>query len=391
MVVIPGASGGKTAFPVSIGAAERPTAWGLAGDRSALGVPLVVLLGGALLDWAGATIPAAIPAWLPFDFSWFAWLGTWLPVWWYLRGVALLPAAERPPPWRRAAFLIGLGAIYAVLQTRYLYLAEHEFFLNRIQHVVMHHLGPFLVALGVAGMPLRRGMPAPLARLVGSRATRRLLAPVQQPLVASILFVGLVGFWLIPPIHFRAMIGDRLFFIMNWSMILDGLLFWCLVLDPRPCPPARARYGVRGAMAWLVVLPQIAIGAAIVFAGHDIYPYYSFCGRFLPSISPLSDQIAGGIVVWIPPAMMSAIALILVINHLRLYEAALPRPGDPRAAPWRGGDKAISARESIGARRSANRKMAIGLMCCSMAVLTITLTCVILSRYSADVAWLGRF
>jgi putative membrane protein len=284
-----------------------------------------------------------------------------------------------------------MGAIYAVLQTRYLYLAEHEFFLNRIQHVVMHHLGPFLVALGVAGMPLRRGMPAALGRLVGSPTVRRLLAPIQQPLVASALFVGLVGFWLIPAIHFRAMIGARLFFIMNWSMVLDGLLFWCLVLDPRPCPPARARYGVRAAMAWLTVLPQIAIGAAIVFAGHDIYPYYSFCGRFFPSISPLYDQIAGGMVIWIPPAMMGAIALILVINNLRLYEAALPRPREPRTARWRGEDKAIAAADFIGARRSANRKMAIGLICCFTAVLTITLACVIFSRYSADMPWLGRF
>jgi putative membrane protein len=295
-------------------------------------VPAGIVALGALLDWTCATYPAALPVWLPYDFSWFAWLGTWLPVWWYFRGAALLPVADRPPPWRRALFLLGMLVIYAVLQTRYLYLAEHEFFLNRIQHVAMHHLGPFLVALGLAGPPLRRGMPAPLARLVGSRPVRRLLAPIQQPFVASLLFVGLVAFWLIPSIHFRAMISDRLFWIMNWTMVLDGLLFWCLVLDPRPAPPARFGYGIRAAMAVAVFFPQVAIGAAIVFARHDIYPYYSVCGRFFASISPLYDQLVGGIVVWIPPAMMSAIALILVVNHLRLQEETSPPPLDPRAA-----------------------------------------------------------
>ncbi|MGH7044609.1 MAG: cytochrome c oxidase assembly protein [Acetobacteraceae bacterium] len=306
--------------------------WRLTGGRCAIAVPCGLVALGVLLDWTATTMPAAMPVWLPFDFSWFAWLGTVLPVWWYLRGLALLPVAERPGPWRRAAFLLGMAAIWAVLQTRYLYLAEHEFFLNRIQHMVMHHLGPFLVALGVAGGAIRRGMPAPLARGVDHRIVRWTLAPLQQPFVAAFLFVGLVAFWLIPAVHFPAMIDHRLFWIMNWTMVLDGLLFWCQVLDPRPKPPARTGYGARAAMAVGVIFPQILIGALIVFARHDIYPYYNYCGRFFPSISPLYDQLVGGMVVWIPPAMMSVIALLLVLIHLRRAEEAAPRSLDPRAA-----------------------------------------------------------
>lgn len=298
----------------------------IGGDAAALAVPAALILLGGMIDWASIAAPAAMPVWLPFDFSWFAWLGTWLPVWWYLRGLALLSKVERPAMARRVAFLLGMVVIYGVLQTRYLYLAEHEFFLNRIQHVAMHHLGPLLVALGVAGGPIRRGMPQRLRRLIESRPVRLMLAPIQQPFVASFLFVGLVGLWLIPAVHFRAMIDDRLFWIMNWSMVLDGLLFWCLVLDPRPAPPARTSFGVRIAMAWGVMFPQIAFGALIVFAAHDIYPYYAYCGRFFPSIGPLYDQLVGGMIVWIPPCMMSAIAGILVINHLRLHEQSQPVP-----------------------------------------------------------------
>lgn len=328
------------AISVPISAAQERRPWCLTGEACAVAVPAGLVAAGALLDWASATAPASMPVWLPFDFSWFAWLGTVLPVWWYVRGLALLPAAERPAPWRRAFFLLGMAAIWAVMQTRYLYLAEHEFFLNRIMHVVLHHLGPFLVALGLAGGPIRRGMPAPLARAVSHRAVRRAIAPLQQPFVASFLFVGLVAFWLIPSVHFVSMIGHRLFWIMNWSMVLDGLLFWCQVLDPRPAPPARAGYGARAAMAVGVIFPQILIGALIVFARDDIYPYYNYCGRFFPSISPLYDQLVGGMVIWIPPAMMSVIALLLVLTHLRQAEDAAPRPTDPRAARM----EALSAR-----------------------------------------------
>ena len=84
---------------------------------------------------------------------------------------------------------------------------------------------------------------------------------LQQPLLAAFLFVGLIYFWLIPPIHFRAMIDWRLYAVMNWSMVLDGLLFWCLVLDPRPKPPARISYGARAALVLGVMFPQIALGA----------------------------------------------------------------------------------------------------------------------------------
>jgi hypothetical protein len=46
---------------------------------------------------------------MPFDFSWLAWLGTALPLWWYWRGLALLPPAERPRRWRRFAFTLGMA------------------------------------------------------------------------------------------------------------------------------------------------------------------------------------------------------------------------------------------------------------------------------------------
>ncbi|MDR3734299.1 MAG: cytochrome c oxidase assembly protein [Acidobacteriaceae bacterium] len=120
-------------------------------------VSIAILALGGLVDWVTTVYPAELPVWLPYDFSWFAWLGTWLPIWWYWHGISILPAAERPKLWRRASFLLGMTVMYAVLQTHYLYLAEHQFFLNRIQHVVMHHLGPFLVALDRHGLTTAAG------------------------------------------------------------------------------------------------------------------------------------------------------------------------------------------------------------------------------------------
>jgi putative membrane protein len=279
-----------------------------------------ILAAGAALYWFSGLHPSSMPAWMPWDFSCLEYLATALTLLWLFRGLNRTPVPQRLPVWRRFSFCLGLGLIYAVLQTHFDYMAQHMFFVNRIQHVMMHHIGPFFIALGNAGGTIRRGLPRPVRRITDNRFVAALIRTLQNPVLAVILFVGLFYFWLIPPIHFRAMLDGRLYALMNWSMVLDGILFWTLVLDPRPKPPARVSYGVRVALSAIVMFPQILLGAAIVFSQHDIYPYYALCGRIFPSITPLDDQALGGIVSWIPPGMMSAIALILVVNALRLHE-----------------------------------------------------------------------
>ena len=158
-------------------------------------------------------------------------------------------------------------------------------------------------------------MPRPLRRLIEAPLLARILRAFKQPMLASFLFVGVVALWLVPTIHFRAMLDPKLYQVMNWSMVIDGVLFWILVLDPRPKPPAFLSFGARAAMAAAVMLPQTMIGALITFAPHDLYTFYDWCGRVY-SLSALKDQQLGGLIIWIPPTMMNAMALILVLYAL---------------------------------------------------------------------------
>jgi putative membrane protein len=279
-----------------------------------------IAVSAVLLWWLTRAHVAALPVFAPWEFSFVEFGSAWLFAWWYLRGLALTPVAEQPSLARRIAFFGGLALIYAVLETRFEYLAEHQFFFNRMQHVAMHHVGPFLLALSWPGATLARGMPRWSLRIARHRFVRSVLYVVQQPIVAGVLFAGLIFFWLIPPLHFRAMIDPRLFTTMNWSMVIDGILFWFLVLDPRPSPPARTSFGVRIALAGLVLFPQVLGGSIIALAQTDIYPYYDLCGRIYPGLGPLYDQALGGIIIWIPPAMMSILGVVLVLNMLRKAE-----------------------------------------------------------------------
>ena len=283
----------------------------------------IVAVGAGL--WAANTfIPAQMPVVAPYEFSWPIFLAVTLSGYWFARGLKRLPTGVRSGTWRQAAFWGGLLLIWVVTQTSFEYLAQRMFFTNRLQHVAMHHVGPLLLALNSGGSALLAGAPDWLRNLCRRRLVLALYNAVQQPVVAVILFVGLFWFWLIPPVHFVAMLDPVLYQVMNWSMVVDGILFWALVLDTRPSPPARVIFGFRAAMALGVMFPQIVLGALITFANIDLFPYYAYCGRFFQSISAITDQRIGGLVIWIPPAMMSVVALLFVLRNMRRADD----PGD---------------------------------------------------------------
>ena len=109
------------------------------------------------------------------------------------------------------------------------------------------------------------------------------------------------------------MLSADLYQAMNWSMVLDGLLFWYLILDPRPRGQgALLGYGTRIIVLWAIILPQIALGAYIGLS-RSVFDVYDVCGRAWP-LSPITDQQIGGLITWIPSSMMSAVAMLVVLR-----------------------------------------------------------------------------
>jgi putative membrane protein len=278
----------------------------------------LVLAGGAI-SFLCARYPAELPFWMPWEFSWPVFLTTSLMVLWFFRGLAVLPRAERPPVWRTASLLLGVLSFYVVLQTRFDYLAQHMFFVHRLAHFVLHHSGAFLIALGTSGPVLRVGMPAPLRAVIDSRTVRGTVDVIQHPIVAPLLFVGLLYFWLIPQIHTRVMLDRNLYDVMNWTMAIDGIFFWLLILDPRPKPPARLSFLVRFLLIIAIEIPQMFLGAILSLSSSDYYPVYRICGRII-NMTALNDQHYGGLIIWLPGTLMSFAAAIAVLMALRIHE-----------------------------------------------------------------------
>ena len=277
------------------------------------------LLLGAVLDFLCRFFPADLPVWLPWEFSWPEYLACVLSLAWFWRGLLILPRAQHPVWWRKLLFVAGIASFWIVLQTRMDYYAQHLFFVHRWAHFVLHHVGAFAIAMGMAGPVLFAGMPDFLKPLVKARPVRAALAFLQHPAVAPALFVGLLYFWLIPSIHTVVMLNRPLYEVMNWSMAINGVMFWSLILDARSKPPARLSHLMWALLIIVIELPQMVLGAILSLTSRDLYPVYDICGRVL-DMTALNDIHYGGLIIWLPGTLTSFAAMIVVLVTMRLNE-----------------------------------------------------------------------
>jgi len=238
---------------------------------------------------------------------------------------------------RIVLFWLGMILLYLSLHTRLDYYAERMFFIHRAQHLVLHHLGPLLLMAAYPGSVMRAGMPlswrSQLHRFRQSatgRLTERLLT---HPVLVPLAFVLLVLVWLVPAVQFYSMLDWKLYRVMNWSVVLSGILYWNLILDRRPSPPAVMSPGVRVLSPVLTMTPQIIAGAILTFSERDFYPVFDVCGRAL-NLSAQFDQNLGGLILWIPAGLVEVVGGIVALRtlmrlssrgRLKHQPAALPR------------------------------------------------------------------
>jgi putative membrane protein len=237
---------------------------------------------------------------------------------------------------RQASFWVGLTLFYISLHTRLDYYAEHQFFIHRLQHLVLHHLAPLIMMAGYPASVLRAGLPlrwrSALRRWQHRRPARIAAAVIFNPAFISLAFVASVVFWLIPSVQFVAMLDWRLYRFMNWSVAISGLLYWGMLLDHRPSPPSRTRPGLRVLSPVITMTPQILVGAIITFSSQDLYPVFTLCGRAFTSVPASLDQSLGGLIMWVPAGVLEALGALMALRQLmRLSEKPRRKAPKPKA------------------------------------------------------------
>ncbi|NEN76307.1 cytochrome c oxidase assembly protein [Pelistega sp. NLN82] len=223
---------------------------------------------------------------------------------------------------RQLLFWSGWVMLYLSLHTHVDYFAERVFFVHRTQHIFLHHLAPLLVMAAYPGQVMRAGMPrswrVALRRFLASRVGQIIERICTDKYFVPFLFVFLVLVWLIPTVQFYSMLDIYLYRLMNWSVVVSGFMYWNLVLDRRPSKPAAMSPRGRILSPIFTMIPQIIAGIYIALAPNDLYPLFDLCGRALP-ISASKDQTFGGIIMWVPAAIVESFGILVALsNWMRL-------------------------------------------------------------------------
>lgn len=232
---------------------------------------------------------------------------------------------------RQFLFWTGVVMLYLSLHTRIDYYSERLFFAHRLQHLVLHHLGPLLVMAAYPGQVMRAGLTLPgrrrLRQFQQSRAGRVTIALLTNRFLVPLLFVVLVLGFLIPVVQFYSMLNWRLYRLMNWSVVISGFMYWNLILDRRPSPPAAMSPGARVLSPIITTVPQMITGAVITFTERDIYPIFDLCGRAIPGLSAVTDQAIGGLTMWVVAGLVEVFGLLVALATLmRLSSRGRLRP-----------------------------------------------------------------
>lgn len=218
---------------------------------------------------------------------------------------------------RQWLFWLGVLALYLNLHTMVDYYSERMFFIHRIQHLFLHHLLPLLIMLSYPGQVMRAGLPLKWRRkwrdALKTHSGQRIERLFTHPIFVPFLFVFFVIIWLLPIPQFYSMIDWRLYRLMNWSVVISGFMYWNLILDRRPAPPAAMRPWSRVVSPLITMTPQIIAGAYITFASVDLYPIFDLCGRALPGFDALKDQAVGGLVMWVAAGLVETFGIVYAL------------------------------------------------------------------------------
>ena len=254
----------------------------------------------------------------------------------YLRGWLALHRrdARRWPSSQPVAFGAGLSALFLALASPIEPFTSLLLQVHMLQHVLLMMIAPPLLWLGAPLFPLLLGLPRPIrkywaAPLFRWHLLRRTLEKVTHPVPAWLLFTAATWFWHLPPIYELALASDGWHYLQHICFLGTALLFWYPVIRPYPSQPSWS--------PWLLIpyliladVQNTLLSALLTFSDQPLYSYYALRPR-LGNLSPLEDQAAAGVLMWVPGSVVYLVPLFVIGVRL-LFGAAetSKRRLDPR-------------------------------------------------------------
>lgn len=196
-----------------------------------------------------------------------------------------------PTPTQRATFALGLLTMFFTLNGPLHDLSDQYLFsAHMVQHLVLTFIVPLLLLMGTPGWMLRPALRVPAV----DRAARWLT----RPATCFVLFNVTIAAWHLPPLYNLAMADHPIHIAEHLMFMATAVLMWWPLLSPLPELP-RLAYPGQMLYCFLMSIPMSVVAIYVAMADHVLYPAYAAAPRVW-GLSPLDDQMIGGLIMWIP-------------------------------------------------------------------------------------------
>ena len=234
------------------------------------------------------------------------------------------------PWWRLWAFLLGLAVIWVAIASPLDGFADALLSAHMVEHLLLMSFAPPLLVLGCPVVPLLRGLPrgvtiyllGPLMRMKALRSLGHfMIVPLVAWLAMNLVFLG----WHVPAAYDFALEHEHWHDFEHICFLGTSILFWWPLIRPWPM---REDYHFGWLMLPYLVMADIvntALSAFLVFCDRPVYGYYLKETNVF-NVSPLSDQRAGAVVMWVIGSLVFLVpAIVLTVRLLQPEERSRVR------------------------------------------------------------------
>jgi cytochrome c oxidase assembly factor CtaG len=223
------------------------------------------------------------------------------------------------PWWRLGSFLLGLAVIWVAIASPLDGFADALLSAHMVEHLLLMSFAPPLLLLGYPVVPLLRGLPrwgriyffGPLLRMRMLRNLSHILvAPLIAWLAMNLAFLG----WHVPAAYDFALEHERWHEFEHLCFLGTSILFWWPVIHPWP---ARRSFAGWYLLLYLMMadIVNTVLSAFLAFCDRPVYSYYLREPNAF-HISPLSDQRAGAVVMWVIGSVIFLVPAIVLTFRL---------------------------------------------------------------------------
>ncbi len=247
--------------------------------------------------------PVADVGWTGWSIHWSTVIGIFALAALYLWRASRAPVTGTPTGLQKLSFFAGLFVMFISLNGPLHDLSDYFLFsAHMVQHLLLTLLLPPLLIGGTPGWMLRP--------LIKHTAVRRVAEFVTKPAMCFVIFNLVIIAWHLPPLYNAAMANHNIHIAEHLMFMASAVLLWWPFMSQMPELP-RLAYPGQLLYCFLSTIPMSVVAVYITMADHVLYPAYASAPRFW-QLTPMMDQRAGGLIMWIPGSMVFYVLMSIV-------------------------------------------------------------------------------